>query len=408
MMHCSNCGGQIQPGETFCGFCGAPVGAVPSRAGSVPEAGKSPMEAEQEDVTVFPAARRQRQSGLGLTTLICILALLALFCAAACYLLLTRGPDPSAWFAPAAALSPSPSPSSTAVAQPGSSVPGLPGLLPGSSAAPEGAAGEGGAFPGLLFSPTPVFAPSSPTAGGASTAAPSAAPAQTPAATPTPTPTAKPTATPRATKRPAAASPTPTPMDDVAHAFLDALIVEGLGRYYTEDELRDKTAAELSILRNGMYALSGLEFKKNTTLREFFGRCDWYAPNTTNAETVYARFNEFQKGNVAAIVAVEKSEGYRLENTSLQKLVQEGRERYFTEAELENKTAFELSILRNGMYALSGLRFVKNESLREFFENCDWYAPDTTDAETVYARFNKYQKGNVAAIVKIEKAKGYR
>ena len=177
---------------------------------------------------------------------------------------------------------------------------------------------------------------------------------------------------------------------------------------YTEDELRDKTAAELSILRNGMYALSGLEFKKNTTLREFFGRCDWYAPNTTNAETVYARFNEFQKGNVAAIVAVEKSEGYRLENTSLQKLVQEGRERYFTEAELENKTAFELSILRNGMYALSGLRFVKNESLREFFENCDWYAPDTTDAETVYARFNKYQKGNVAAIVKIEKAKGYR
>ena len=176
MMRCSNCGGPIQPGETFCGFCGTPVGAVPSRAGSAPEAWNSPKEAEQEDVTAFPSARRQRQSGLGLTTLICILALLALFCAAACYLLLTRGPDPSVWFAPAAALSPSPSPSSTAVAQPGSSVPGLPGLLPGSSAAPEVAAGEGGAFPGLLFSPTPVFAPSSPTAGGASTAVPSAAP----------------------------------------------------------------------------------------------------------------------------------------------------------------------------------------------------------------------------------------
>ena len=174
------------------------------------------------------------------------------------------------------------------------------------------------------------------------------------------------------------------------------------------DELKERTKDELSVLRNGMYALSGLKFKKNKALKEFFEDCDWYRPDTSDSEKAYGRFNDNQKKNVKAILKIERSEGYRKDNGALEALVLAGKERYFKDEELKGRTKYELSILRNGMYAMSGLEFKKNRELKDFFNGCDWYKPDTTDANAVFKRMNKYQTANVNKIVKLEKELGYR
>ena len=101
MRRCRNCGKELEFGEDYCGFCGEPV--------------------ETQTQT-----RRQRRS-IGFPALIAVLSLLATFCIGACYLLLTRGPDPSKWFASAPATA---SPAADATAKPNAG--GIPGaMLPG-------------------------------------------------------------------------------------------------------------------------------------------------------------------------------------------------------------------------------------------------------------------------------------
>ncbi len=391
MRRCRNCGKELEFGEDYCGFCGEPV--------------------ETQTQT-----RRQRRS-IGFPALIAVLSLLATFCIGACYLLLTRGPDPSKWFASAPATA---SPAADATAKPnaggipGAMLPGgLPEFLPDSLHTPDGQDAAG--LPPAMFTPTlglPLPTQEIPTQAPVVTSEPTATPVSatsTSSITATPKPTSKPTTTPKPTAKPTAA-PAKKSFDftDQQKQTLSALIQEGLDRHYTEDELKERTKDELSVLRNGMYALSGLKFKKNKALKEFFEDCDWYRPDTSDSEKAYGRFNDNQKKNVEAILKIERSEGYRKDNGALEALVLAGKERYFKDEELKGRTKYELSILRNGMYAMSGLEFKKNRELKDFFNGCDWYKPDTTDANAVFKRMNKYQTANVNKIVKLEKELGYR
>ena len=88
-----------------------------------------------------------------------------------------------------------------------------------------------------------------------------------------------------------------------ANLSLEQLVLEGENRYYTRDELSGKTAYELSILRNGMYAMVGKIFQKNMEVKSFFEACDWYRPLTTG--DVRNKFNGFQSANVDLIATIE-------------------------------------------------------------------------------------------------------
>ena len=252
MRRCRNCGKELEFGEDYCGFCGEPV--------------------ETQTQT-----RRQRRS-IGFPALIAVLSLLATFCIGACYLLLTRGPDPSKWFASAPATA---SPAADATAKPnaggipGAMLPGgLPEFLPDSLHTPDGQDAAG--LPPAMFTPTlglPLPTQEIPTQAPVVTSEPTATPVSatsTSSITATPKPTSKPTTTPKPTAKPTAA-PAKKSFDftDQQKQTLSALIQEGLDRHYTEDELKERTKDELSVLRNGMYALSGLKFKKNKALKEF-------------------------------------------------------------------------------------------------------------------------------------------
>lgn len=293
-MRCKECGMEYKPHDQFCEFCGTPApvrkkkrssnreraAGSPAASAQTPNTMTAQEYARAQANSIVRTARQQRTKPqrssraaeelrrrraredrlFGL--LVAFLILLALFSAALCYLLLTRGPDPDLWFqkTPAASVGALPTPVAT-------------GILP---------------TPVNTSDPSPqeTAQPALPTV------APTAVPTPTPTATPTPTPTAKPTHT------------------ALTDAELEALVLEGKERDYSRSELKDLSRRELYILRNGMYAQSGLSFRKDD-LKTFFKGCDWYKPNTSDDEKVYKRFNSHQKENVETIIEIEKEKGYR-------------------------------------------------------------------------------------------------
>lgn len=107
---------------------------------------------------------------------------------------------------------------------------------------------------------------------------------------------------------------TESPQTNVATIFdaeLKQLILEGKDRYYSKDELMGKSQTELTMLRNGMFALSGKEFVKNMDVKAFFEGCDWYTPISSDDAVIESKINDFQKKNADLIVEVEKELGYR-------------------------------------------------------------------------------------------------
>ena len=68
-------------------------------------------------------------------------------------------------------------------------------------------------------------------------------------------------------------------------------------RKLTDNDLRGKTADELSIMRNSIYARHGYRFKKQKYL-DYFGRFDWYRPNTDNQQVAFNRMSSIEKYNV--------------------------------------------------------------------------------------------------------------
>ena len=68
-------------------------------------------------------------------------------------------------------------------------------------------------------------------------------------------------------------------------------------RKLTEEDLKDMSKEELSILRNTIYAKHGYIFKKKN-LVEHFNSQDWYKGTTTDMNQVSSEFNDSEKYNV--------------------------------------------------------------------------------------------------------------
>ena len=71
-------------------------------------------------------------------------------------------------------------------------------------------------------------------------------------------------------------------------------------RKLTEDDIKDLSKEELSILRNTIYAKHGYIFKKKE-LVDHFNSQDWYKGTTTDMNKVSSEFNDSEKYNVTFI-----------------------------------------------------------------------------------------------------------
>ena len=82
----------------------------------------------------------------------------------------------------------------------------------------------------------------------------------------------------------------------------------------------------------------------------------------------------------------------------------EGRNRRYSYWELDAFTQEDVALIRNGMYALSGKIFTKEEN-RQYFSQLDWYVPDAQDVESL---LNANQRDNIALCVQYERDHGWR
>jgi len=78
-------------------------------------------------------------------------------------------------------------------------------------------------------------------------------------------------------------------------------------------------------------------------------------------------------------------------------------EREISESELYGKSAWELSIMRNSIYARHGYTF-KNGKLHDYFSQYAWYHPSEDDAATVYYKMSDIERHNVRTIKQYEKS----
>ena len=71
-------------------------------------------------------------------------------------------------------------------------------------------------------------------------------------------------------------------------------------RYLTSEDLIDKSAWELKILRNEIFARHGYIFR-NKELSDYFQRRSWYRPRYREAQKIYDLLSEVEKANIEII-----------------------------------------------------------------------------------------------------------
>lgn len=93
----------------------------------------------------------------------------------------------------------------------------------------------------------------------------------------------------------------------------DYILVDSAGRYYSEEELRSLTDKEVLYALNEIYARKGRIFT-GEEFRRYFESKSWYK-GTIPAEEFDAnqneRFNEYEKGNINALVRIAEERGIR-------------------------------------------------------------------------------------------------
>ena len=91
---------------------------------------------------------------------------------------------------------------------------------------------------------------------------------------------------------------------DIDHRYLDDTDLKALyeDQQYSYEEL-------LGYAINGVYAEHGLNYQNNAKYQGFFGKFQWYQPDTFNTEEVTDRFNRYEAANIRFLA--EKRDQFR-------------------------------------------------------------------------------------------------
>lgn len=90
-------------------------------------------------------------------------------------------------------------------------------------------------------------------------------------------------------------------------------------------------------------------------------------------------------------------------NCSIEDMILDAKDQYFTVEQLADFSSSELRLIRNGIFAYEGRTF-REEDLNEFYSNFSWYTPKF-DKQVVYLDLNHIQRANVDLIKDLEKIK---
>lgn len=96
--------------------------------------------------------------------------------------------------------------------------------------------------------------------------------------------------------------------DKLGRSKLENFIVNSGKKYFTKDDIKDFTAEELRIARNGVYAVMGRKFN-DKALTDYFNKFDWYTPVYDPERFPEEILNDYQIANRDLIIAYEEEKG---------------------------------------------------------------------------------------------------
>ena len=159
-----------------------------------------------------------------------------------------------------------------------------------------------------------------------------------------------------------------------------------------DDNLRDYTGAELTILIAEIEAIHGKTFLSEEWLQKYFDERYWYKRNPSYDA---ASLSEIERKNIERLTE-EKNKG-RHTAISIGDM-DNFQNALLTEDKLAGLNILELRILREEFYARHGKTF-DAPGIREYFTWRDWYKP-AKDQKTV--KLNKIEQQNVDLIAAYE------
>ncbi|HTK38294.1 MAG TPA: YARHG domain-containing protein [Pyrinomonadaceae bacterium] len=153
----------------------------------------------------------------------------------------------------------------------------------------------------------------------------------------------------------------------------------------TDENLREYTGAELTILIAEIEAIHGKTFPTEEWLQKYFDDRYWYKANPAYSGTI---LTETERKNIEKLIA-EKDKG---RHTAISIGDMENfQNALLTEDKLAGLSILELRILREEFWARHGKKF-DAPGIRQYFEWQDWYKP-AKNQSTV--KLNKIEQQNV-------------
>lgn len=161
-------------------------------------------------------------------------------------------------------------------------------------------------------------------------------------------------------------------------------------RQITDSDLYGMNLADLRLMRNEIYARRGFIFGKQDLIRHF-SQQSWYQPLHNNVT-----LSDIESHNVKVIVEQENRLKAASNNNKYVGEYPFTSTRKVTEEDLYYRSAAELRIMRNEIYARNGYIF-DNEELHYYFSQKSWYQPYTYNPT-----LNKIEQYNIMFIKEYE------
>lgn len=190
---------------------------------------------------------------------------------------------------------------------------------------------------------------------------------------------------------------------------LDPAMYDWLGeRKVTAEDLSGKTAGDLRLMRNSIFARHGYIFKSDD-LTEYFSNFPWYKPTTPNVNNLLsplekeniAYIKKFEGGDTATAPAPKKQSAPAKVDSSYDgvdytDLVMNYR---LSGSDLAGYNKTELRLMRNTIYARHGYIF-KSADLRAHFSRFSWYVPQYREIPLNY--LSELERHNIELIKSYE------
>lgn len=176
-------------------------------------------------------------------------------------------------------------------------------------------------------------------------------------------------------------------------------------REVTAADLSGKSAGDLRLMRNAIFARHGYKFK-SADLQEYFANFSWYSPKYADVSSM---LTPVEKKNVEFI---QKFEGGGSGGGSKSQSKGSLRNVGFTsdysdwvcytwlnDSDISHLSSSELRILRNTIYARHGRKF-KSADLRNYFSGFSWYTPRYDEISE--SSLSETERHNIMLIKKYE------